>query len=236
MSVIVSYGCWLSLTVSQCAIDLLHFSYFLLSLLVISHYLSGQMEFVHVSHCLLSLLSISHCLSCPIKLLHVSHCLLWLLAVSQSLSQFNGVCMSLTVSYRRYSLSLPVPWSCLLSFTLLLAVSLGLFQFQRVAACLSMSPTVCGSLSYLYCPMELLHVSHFLICLIAVSCCLPFPIELQYVFHCLLWLLAVYHCLFQFHRVFAYHSQSPIVAGCLSLSLQSHGVAKCVSLSLIVAG
>ena len=59
MSLTVSYGCWLTLTVSPSA-----------------------MELIHVYHRLLSLLTVSHCLSGPMELLNVSHFLLWLLAVS----------------------------------------------------------------------------------------------------------------------------------------------------------
>ena len=73
--------------------------------------------------------------------------------------------------------------------------------------------------------MELLHISHFLPWLLAVSHSLTCPMELLHVFHCLLWLLAFSHCHTQCHVLSACHKSSLMVAGCLSLSLRSHGVA-----------
>ena len=105
--------------------------------------------------------------------------------------------------------------------------------------------------------MELLHVSNCLQCLldvshcpcsgcmsltvsygcwlsIAFSHCLSGPMKMLHGFHCHQWLLAVSHCLSQYYGVAACLLLSPIVAGCLSLSLQTHGVGTCLSLSLPV--
>ena len=60
MSVTISFNCWLYLTVSPTATELLY-----------------------VTHCLLLLLAVSHGLCSFIELLHVSHYLPWLLTVSQ---------------------------------------------------------------------------------------------------------------------------------------------------------
>ena len=43
--------------------------------------------------------------------------------------------------------------------------------------------------------MDLLHVSHCLLCFLPVSRCLSDPMEVLHVSHCLLWLLAFSHCL-----------------------------------------
>ena len=43
------------------------------------------------------------------------------------------------------------------------------------------------------------HVSHFLLWLLAVFHCLCYPMELLHVSNCLLWLLAVSHCLSKFY-------------------------------------
>ena len=59
----VSYGFWLSLTVSLSSMELLAFSHCLLWFLAVSHFLSGPMELLHVSHCLQLLRAVSHCLS-----------------------------------------------------------------------------------------------------------------------------------------------------------------------------
>ena len=63
MTLTASHCCWLSLTVSPSAKELLHVSQYLLMLLAVSHCLSGPIELHHVSHCLLCLLAMSHCLS-----------------------------------------------------------------------------------------------------------------------------------------------------------------------------
>ena len=83
-----------------------------------------------------------------------------------------------------------------------------------VATCLSLVSMVVGSLSG---PMELLHYSHRLPWLLAVSYCLSGPMELLYVSHCLIWLLAVSNSLSSYW-VAACLSMSLIVSGCLSLS------------------
>ena len=75
MSLIVSYVCWLSLTVFPSAKYLLHVSHCLLWFLAVSNCLSGPIELLHVSHCLLLLLAVFDCLSAPIGFLHVSYCL-----------------------------------------------------------------------------------------------------------------------------------------------------------------
>ena len=82
MSLTVSYGCWLSFTVSPSVIELLHVSHRLVWLLAFSHCLSGPIELLHVYHCLLWLLTVSHSLLRPMELLHVPHILLSLLGVS----------------------------------------------------------------------------------------------------------------------------------------------------------
>ena len=51
-----------------------------------------------------------------------------------------------------------------------------------------------------------------------------------------LWNLAFSHCHSHCHWVAAYLLLSPIVSCCFSLSLLSHGVTACLSLSLLVAG
>ena len=107
MSLTVSYGCWLSLTISTSSIELLHVSRCFLIFFV-------------VSQCLLWLLAVSNCLSYPMELLHVtvSHCF-W---------------MSLTLS--------PVPWSCCMSLTvsyccwLSLTVSPSAMELLHVSHCL----------------------------------------------------------------------------------------------------
>ena len=94
--------------------------------------------------------------------------------------------------------------------------------------------------------IELLHVSHCHPWLLAVSHRIYGPMELLHFSH-FSWLsltvslsamelLHVSHCLFRFHRVAVCLVLSPMVAGCLSLSLLSHGVSACLSLSPIVAG
>ena len=75
MSLTVSYGFWLSHTVSLVTL-----------------------QFLHVSHCFLWLLACSHCLFGPMELLHVSHCLLLLLVFSHCLSQYHGVSACLSLS------------------------------------------------------------------------------------------------------------------------------------------
>ena len=77
---------------------------------------------------------------------------------------------------------------------------------------------------------------------ISHGCLLPValsssPIELMHISHCLPWMIAVSNCLFKSHGVAAYLSLSPIVSCCLSLSLlscevASQTVAGCLSLSL----
>ena len=75
MSLNVSYGFWLSLTVSPSVMELLHVSHCLVLLLAYSHYLSDPMELLHVYNFLWLLMAISHYLSSPMELLHVFHCL-----------------------------------------------------------------------------------------------------------------------------------------------------------------
>ena len=64
-------------------------------------------------------------------------------------------------------------------------------------------------------------------CWLSFTVC-PSVMELLHASHSLLWLLAVSQCLSQFHGVAACLSGSPIVDGCLSLSLQSHVVSECL--------
>ena len=57
----------MSITVSSSSMKLLQDSHFLVWFMVVSHYLSGQMEFQHVSYCLQLLLSVSHRFSNPME-------------------------------------------------------------------------------------------------------------------------------------------------------------------------
>ena len=148
----------------------------------------------------------SHCLSSPLKLLHVSHCLLYCYLLSLTISLIPCSCwLSLTLSHC-FWLSLTVSFIVPLTVSYIVAgcLSLSLWS-QAVAACLSLSPTVAGSLSLS--PIWLLAVSHTI------------PLS-----------LAVIHCLSQCYFVAACLLLSPIVdalpdSHCLS------GVATCLSQS-----
>ena len=98
MSLILSHDCWLSLTVSPSAKELLHFSHYLPWFQAISYCLCGPRELLHVSHCLLCLLALSHRLSGPMQGLRVSHCVPWLLAVPHCHSKCHKfvACLSLS--------------------------------------------------------------------------------------------------------------------------------------------
>ena len=113
-----------------------------------------------------------------------------------SLTVFHGCWMSLTVSPSNMELLHVV--HCL-SFLLTVSHSL-----HGVAACLSVSPMVAGSLSH--------------------------SLRSHGVATCLSLLLAVSHCLSQCRGVAGCFSPSPMVAGCLSLSLRSYGFATCLLL------
>ena len=167
----------------------------------------SALDLLYFSFSLIWYLAVSHCLSSPMELLHVSHRLFqfYEVAACHSLSLIVAGCLSL---------SLLVPWSYRVSVTALYVCLLSL--------------TVCPS------AIEFLHVSHFLLKLLAVSHCLSGPIELLHVSHCLLWLLVISHCLSECLGVTAYLSLSPIVFGCPSLSLRPHGNATCLSQSFLV--
>ena len=124
--------------------------------------------------------------SSPMELLHVSHCLLWLLdAFFIATMEFLHVSHWL---FQFHEVSITVIAACLWVSP----------QPHRIAACFSLPPFVAGCLSLSipvsrsYCMyltrMKLLHVSH-----------------------CLSLLLAVSHCFFQCHSVAACLSLSPIV-------------------------
>ena len=97
--------------------------------------------------------------------------------------------------------------------------------------------------------MDLLHVSHCLQCLLAVSRCTSGPMEMLYVSHSLLLVLAVCHCLSSpTELLYVSHFLLLLLAvsyrlsyrhgvdTCLSLSLGSYGVAACISVSLLFNG
>ena len=136
-------------------------------------------------------------------------------------------------------MSLTVSGSCRLSLSLPFSCSMSL----TVPYCCWLSHTVSSS------AIEFLHVSLFLLLCLAVSNNLSGYMEFLHVFH----------CLFYFYRVAACPSPSPIVAGCLSLSLpvpwkccmsltlsmvagclsmspRAQGDAACLSLSPVVTG
>ena len=126
--------------------------------------------------------------------------------------KFHGLltCLSLSPMVAGcLSLSLAVPWTCYMSLT--------------VSHCCWLSLTV---------SMELLHVSQGLPWMLDVSHCLSGPIKLPHYSHCF-WLSITVS---QLHGVATCLSLSPMVTGCLSLSVLSHRVATCLSLSPIVAG
>ena len=75
MSLTLSHSFWLSFTVNYSAMNLLHVSHCLPSLLAVPQWLSGLMELLHFSQCLPWLLAVSHCLFGLMELHHVSHCL-----------------------------------------------------------------------------------------------------------------------------------------------------------------
>ena len=216
MSFKVSYGCWLSLTVSSSSMELLYclsqspivdgclsqycyMSLSLLWLLAVSHCLS-QFHGVYACHLLSHIYWVSLSVSpSPMKLLHVFHCLLCLLTVFLS---HGG--MSLTVSYSCLLSLIPFPiqWSCYNTLT----VSFIFMELLHVSNWLLAVSFIC---------VELLHVSYWLLAVsfnameflaISVSlvswsfyisqtislCCWlsltvsPCSMKFQYVSHCLL--------------------------------------------------
>ena len=176
------------------------------------------MEWLQVSLCLPCLLAVSYCLSGPMELLHVSHCYSLLLAYSHCPSQCHEVAASLSkllIVVGFLSLFFTVPWSWYMSLTL--------------------SHDSCLSLTVSPSAKELLHYSHYLPWFQAIPYCLCRPMELLHVSHSLPWLLAVSHCLSQFLRFAACHLLSLICACYLSLSLRSHVVSICLSMSPMVA-
>ena len=154
MSLSFSHGCWLSLDVSPV-------SWSSWVSLTVSHgcWLSFSLsssfnDFMLVSHCLLWLLAVS---LCPLQCYGVTECL--------SLSPMVAGFLSLSISSHGVA-------TCL-SFSLIVACCLSLsLSCHGVAACLSLSPMVTCFLSLSLSSMELLHVSHFLIWLLAASNCL----------------------------------------------------------------
>ena len=98
ISLTVSIGVWVSLTVSTSAMKLLHVFHCLIWLMAVSQCLSRPLELLYFSFSSTWLLAVSHCLSGPMELLHISHCLLLLLAVSYCLSQCHGVAACLLLS------------------------------------------------------------------------------------------------------------------------------------------
>ena len=146
-------------------------------------------------------------------------------------------CISLTL-YHSFWLSLTfssVLWSCYMSHTVSygcwLSLTVSMIPFTcymslTVSDCCKLSLT--DSIELLHfsnfssTSMELLHVSQCLLLLLAFSHRLPSPMGSLHFFHCLLCLQAVSHCVSPCHGVPTCLSQSPMVAGYLSQSLQSH--------------
>ena len=127
-----------------------------------------------------------------------------------------------------------VVWICCMSFTCLLsllALSPCLSLCHGVAACLYLPPLLAGFSHNLSCSMELLYVSYCLSWWLPASYSPYSPMELLDVSHRLMWLIAVSYCLSGLLSSGCL-SMSPVVTGCLSLSLRSHRVATCLSLSL----
>ena len=135
------------------------------------------------------------------EFLHVTNFLLCLQDVSYNLSQCHGVAAyhSLSPIVDVYlSLSLLVPWSCLLSLTVS-PVTLSCYMFLTVPYCCWFSLTVS-----------------------------PSAMELLFVPHSLLYVLAVSLCHFQYHGVSVFILLSPLIAGCLSLFLFCYGIFICL--------
>ena len=139
------------------------------------------------------------------------------------------------------SLSLPVVWSCIMSFTVSYGCWLSLtvssipwshYVSLTVSHCVSLPLTV--SLVLFSCYMCLifagcLSLSHPVPWYYCMSHALfSSSIKLLHVLHYLLLFLAVSHCLYQCHGVSRCLSLSLIVAGSLSLSLRSYIVAVCL--------
>ena len=168
MSLIFSYGCWLSFTVSpvlrSCQMSLTVFNGFWLSLtlslvpwscymsLTVSHYcwftltvFSSAIELLHVSNFLIWLRAVSHCISGPMELLQVCSFLLWQLSltVSPIAMEFPHVshCLSLLLAVSLFLTVSMVPCSCSLSLMVASCLSPSL-PLYGVAACLSISHMV----------------------------------------------------------------------------------------------
>ena len=126
MSITFSYSCWLSLTVSPSAMELLHVFQFLISVLGFSHCL---FKFNVDAYSL----SLSPMVACCLSL---------------SLPAPKSFFISITVSYRcLLSITIsPLPQSCCVSLNV--SNSYWLSSLSRwshgVAACLSLSPKVAG--------------------------------------------------------------------------------------------
>ena len=235
MSLTVSYSCWLSLTVSTIAMDLLHVSHCLF-------------QFHGVAACRSLSPIVAGCLSLPLPSHGVAKCLSLLLAVSCCLSQLHGVaaclspsllvtwsfCMSLTVSYPCWlSLTIsPVLWCCCMFLTVsnggwlcltvsprameFLYVSHCLFQFYGFAACLSLSPKFSGYLSLSFCSHGVatcLSLSPMVAGCLSLSLPAPWSFYLSLIVSCWCW-LTLNACPVSWSCY-----MSLIVAGILSMSL-----------------
>ena len=175
------------------------------------------------------------CLSLSLKSHTLAACLSLSVLVAAYLSLSLSVqlsrCMSLTVSIGGW-LSITFPPSAIV----LLHVShcsYGCWQSLTVSLvpwsfCMSLTVSYCNWMSLIVSPtaIEFLNVSHCPLWLLAVSHFLFGPMEFLHIFH----------GLFHFHLVAACLSLSPMVSGCLILSLQSHAISACLSLFPIVAG
>ena len=148
-------------------------------------------------------LTVSHC--CWLSIIVFSNSM-ELLAFSHSLPLFLSVslaaCHSLSPNVAGFlSLSLLVPWICFMSLTVSYCCCLFLTDSPVLWSCcmsLSLSYSCWLSLAISLSSMELLDISHSL------------PLQ-----------LALSKSPYQFHGVAVFFLLSPIVAGCLSLSLLS---------------
>ena len=137
-----------------------------------------------------------------------------------------------------------MPWSCLLTLTVspvpqICYMSLTVYHGSWLSLTVCLIPCRCCmsltvsfarllSLTVSLSSMELLHVSHCLPFLLAVSHSHSGHMELVHVFHCLLLFLAVSHCLSQCHGYTACLSLSNMFADYLSNPVEFLHVSHCL--------
>ena len=136
-----------------------------------------------------------------------------------------------------YSLSLSLLFhgvATFLSLSLIVAGCLSLSFLVPWSFCMSLTVSYrCWvSLTNVLSAIELLHLCHYLLCLLAVFHCLSGPMELLHFPHCLLRLLAACQGPSQLHTNSASLLLSTMFADYLSLSLFSHGDCTGLLLSL----